>query len=77
MGGGKTRMIRYVYNNIPWIIFKIAFLNDNGKQYNEILNVNGNDLNAQMHLSIVKVSNVKYTTKHDDGYCPLQWIYLF
>ena len=68
-------MIRYIYANMPFIVFKISIWNDNGKEYIETININGNNINTIVKFKIVKVSNKKYTTKHIDGYIPIQWFH--
>ena len=60
---------------MPFIIFKISILNDNGKEYHETVTINGNTIDTIVQFNIVKISDKKYTTKNIDGYVPLQWFY--
>ena len=60
---------------MPFIIFKISILNDNGKEYHETVTINGNTIDTIVQFNIVKISDKKYATKNIDGYVPLQWFY--
>ena len=68
-------MVRYVYQNMPWIIFKLLILNDNGKKFNQISMHNGIPTVTDATFNIVKTSDKKYTTRHINGYIPLPWFY--
>lgn len=73
-GGGRTRQIRYTYHSVPFPIFQSIFLQDNGKEYIEYIDVNGNKYPIRNKVNVIKHGSARYTTKVTNGYCPELWL---